>query len=140
MKTINAPELSVLLDIDKKSAVKKIIVCLDKHKLDYDQNDTKNAEVCTKVLSKHLGIDFMFYIKNIQEKYLITSSTRGYIFNYPADEKLKVNKKTGLLPKSVCIPKFISQFLTEDQKNIIVQEWKDRYNSKDEYHFVVFKK
>lgn len=140
MKTINASELSVLLDIDKKSAVKKIIACLDKHKLDYDQDGTKNAEVCTKVLSKHLGIDFMFYIRNIQEKYLITPTTRGYILNYPIMEKLKLNPKTKTYPKSVSIPRFISQFLTDEQKDIIVQEWKDRYNSRPEYIDIIFKK
>ena len=52
----------------------------------------------------------------------------------------KVNKKTGLLPKTVCIPKYIAQFLTDEQKDIIVNEWKSRYNCQKEFSDVVFKK
>jgi hypothetical protein len=140
METINASELSVLLDIDKKSAVKKIVFCLDKNNIWYDIDDTKNVSVSTEILSKHLGVDFNFYIKNIQEKYLTSPTTRGFIFNYPINEKLKLNPKTKTYPKTVSIPRYISQFLTDDQKETIVQEWKDRYNSQKDFINVIFKK
>jgi len=140
METINALGLATLLDIDKKSAVKKIIVCLDKYNVKYDENDTKNISADVALLEKHLGIDFSFYIKNIQEKYLISPTTKGFIFNYPINEKLKVNPKTKTYPKSVSIPKYISQFLTDEQKDIIVNEWRNRYNSQECFSEIIFKK
>lgn len=82
----------------------------------------KDIEIPIDKLSKVLSIDFSFYIQNIQKNYLVTGSTRGFIMNYPL-EKMKANKKTGLYPKTVSIPSFIKQFLTDAQKDEIITTW-----------------
>ena len=124
METIDKHALAVLLNIPKKDAQKKLQVAADKLKLTFKEGE--EIEIPLEKAKKVMGIDFEFYINNIQKNYLKPGSTRSYIMNYPL-EKMKPKKKDGLFPKTVSIPSFIRQFLTPDQISEILTEWRERF-------------
>jgi hypothetical protein len=105
MKRINAAQLAWIMQIPKKDAVCKILVCLEK-----EPAEPKNPSIELKKLSDKMGIDFDFFIKDINKNFLKNQATGSYILKYP-QTKLKPSKKDWINAKayfySVCIEKLL---------------------------------
>ncbi len=141
--TIDIRKLMALMSIDKKDATAKMQIASEKLNIPIptqikdglETSDFKQLEIPMELLSNSIGIDLTFYVNKIQSDYLKPGQSRGYIMNYPL-EKLKVDKKTGMYPKVISIPSFIKQFLTEEQKEEIINRWEEKFegwgNGKDE--------
>jgi hypothetical protein len=137
MKKINAPQLAFLLGIPKVDANKKIFIALggDKEK-DFDRKETYSMDI--KNLSKNLGVDLEFYIKDINKNFLKNQATGSFILSYPA-KKLKPSKKTGLLPKSVAIPTILKSFFSNETIEEIKKKWYEKYAFEVKEHGIIFK-
>src|SRR5258705_48463 len=109
-KKIDPEVLMAILKITEPVAKGKILYALRKRKLPEDR-----IEIDIELISEDLNIDFTAIIKDIRDNYLKKKVTREWILDYPKS-KLILNKKTRLYPKTIMLPKSVSQFLTlEDQ-------------------------
>jgi len=138
---INAEILAYILDIKKEDANKKI-VCYkerlagnDELELDpnligkkADKKYTDNESCDVPGLSKYLNMDLAFAMKNIHDTFMTSPTTKGFILNYPSS-KLKPNAKTGRMPGKISIPKVLRQLLSQEDKELIVRLWQDKYKT-----------
>lgn len=127
MKLINAKQVALLLDIPLTNAACKIYHAKGEEPKYNDKGKfvEPNPNIKVDLLSKKLGIDFEFYLAEIKENYLKRSATRGWIMNYPLT-KLKPGKD-GSLPKVVKPPAALVSLLSQEDVQLIVSMWTERY-------------
>lgn len=146
MQNITANQLSIIMGISKKDALKKIVVAIERLKgnenmmfneaiLDlYDSNQSIDIDD----FSKYLGRDLRVYLNDIKLNYLKNSSTRNHILDYPTT-KIKPNKETGFYPKTISIPPALKSLLTKDQCVEIIMRWEQIYKNLMVEHGIIFK-
>lgn len=134
---INAQGLSCLLGKTVKDCRKIMTVAWERSHANNNTAIDEKAEVMcpnflkVDLLSKHLGIDFPLYIRDIRENYLVSNQTRGYVMQYPI-KALELAKERTLeertdYPKKINFPRVVKIFLTPEQHDEIALEWHKRY-------------
>ncbi len=93
-----------------------------------DKKYTENESCDAAALSGYLKMDLVFAMENIKKTFMSSPTTKGFILNYPTS-KLKPNAKTGRMPGKVSIPKVLRQLLSQEDKELIVRLWQDKYKT-----------
>lgn len=132
MKTINSSQLAFLLKTTVAEMDEKIFVM--KQRIGGNDDNTisrtgleKGQSCSLKEFERYYNLNISLAIESIKKNYLKNTATRSWIMDYP-DKKLVPDKK-GLLPKTIKIPTALKSFLTDEQKEEIINKWNEIYKS-----------
>lgn len=125
------------MQINKKDAQKKIDNAIKKGFKNQSEKD-EDKTITVSDASKALGIDFEFFLKDIQKNFLKNPATGSTVLNYPAT-KIKPSKATGFYPKSITIPSILKEFLPKEMQEEIIEKWNVKYADEINKHNIYFK-
>lgn len=124
--------LSYLLNITQKDAKLKIQSCIQKHGLSNKTCSIKSSQL--DLLSNHVQYDIDFAIKNIQKSYTKSFGTLDWILNYPSHLIVRKYRKDKISnefynthPEVIRLPPVLRKILTTEQKQLIIEKWRKRY-------------
>lgn len=146
MQYLNKNQLAFLLDIKAEDARARMCAAWAKYKgipEEYDKSGSRVGKTARDdkkkvkdpyplameiaVLSSFGGLpDLQFAVDDIQKNYLKRPGTRKYILSDYPDKELTKQHAAGKAYK-LHIPSFISAFLSKEDQDTIIGEWKRRY-------------
>ena len=128
-KELTPRQLAWLMGIKVSSAEDILIVAEAKDKGKKPDLDHPPRSLSVGAIERHLNIELVSKIEDIENNYTKRHVTRGWISDFPQrkiDQCVKLGKK---LPATIQPPAVLRSFLSEEQRRDIVGIWNARYES-----------